>query len=575
MNNFDFANKRLDEAFRVLCSKLYLKAESQQLDRVIEAFAKRFYQCNPTTLLHSADIVYAVSYSLLLLNTDLHITSGKAKKMSRSSFVKNTMETVQELMFPSANSQKRRVNSFKSSESYEFRRRSLSVSAPFFQDDGFKHNKGDLNLYESANNTLFQKLESIKSTTIQKNSRKDQTICSLEDLGRPKKTWILDIEALLKEMYNSVKYRRIDSLVYNGKFFGCIKESKNMFRNEKKREFRKRRGHSVLAETSTEIHLFNSLPSDRRLTEPSIAFDKKLFQKYQQGIVMRKHVMESPDKKAKNRQWELCYILVKETEVVMYKAIEQTEPKEKKKRSMMFWNPPLSSSFSLKEMVANGTKKWLPDLNQPPLDTIPLNHCYATKVLAPGWNRKRLHVFRLETAEGALWMFESTDMFAIQAWVEAINFSAACITKSLTSEAIGNTDYGWGVDREYSESSNKSKVPFWHPPLPCMALSTLNLENQYEDLKTQIKEATSQLEMHRELRHCLEKKVVDRFENLRERGLILLSETNRATSILLIVKTISKLLKTGRRNFIMFPMSCLSLGVIVIPLNLELPLSFV
>ena len=42
----------------------------------------------------SIDIVHAVSYSLLLLNTDLHIAE-LSTHMSRSQFVRNTMSTIQ------------------------------------------------------------------------------------------------------------------------------------------------------------------------------------------------------------------------------------------------------------------------------------------------------------------------------------------------------------------------------------------------------------------------------------------------------------------------------------------------
>ena len=37
------------------------------------------------------DVVHAVVYSILLLNTDLHVAQGDHKKMSRSAFVRNTM----------------------------------------------------------------------------------------------------------------------------------------------------------------------------------------------------------------------------------------------------------------------------------------------------------------------------------------------------------------------------------------------------------------------------------------------------------------------------------------------------
>jgi hypothetical protein len=42
------------------------------------------------------DIVYAVVYSLLLLNTDLHVAQGSYTRMTRSAFVKNTMSTIRD-----------------------------------------------------------------------------------------------------------------------------------------------------------------------------------------------------------------------------------------------------------------------------------------------------------------------------------------------------------------------------------------------------------------------------------------------------------------------------------------------
>ncbi|KAI8339148.1 hypothetical protein BC941DRAFT_501440 [Chlamydoabsidia padenii] len=99
MDYFDFTNQPLDEAFRNLCAKLFFKAESQQMDRIIEAFAKKFWECNPIDLYHSADVVYAMAYSLLLLNTDLHGVQEHHQKMKKARFVKNTMDTISTLVF--------------------------------------------------------------------------------------------------------------------------------------------------------------------------------------------------------------------------------------------------------------------------------------------------------------------------------------------------------------------------------------------------------------------------------------------------------------------------------------------
>jgi len=39
---------------RKLCSKLFLKAEAQVIDRVLEVFARRYWSCNPDSLFGSS-----------------------------------------------------------------------------------------------------------------------------------------------------------------------------------------------------------------------------------------------------------------------------------------------------------------------------------------------------------------------------------------------------------------------------------------------------------------------------------------------------------------------------------------
>lgn len=40
------------------------------------------------------DVVYAVIYSIMLLNTDLHVAQGNYVRMTKQAFVKNTMSTI-------------------------------------------------------------------------------------------------------------------------------------------------------------------------------------------------------------------------------------------------------------------------------------------------------------------------------------------------------------------------------------------------------------------------------------------------------------------------------------------------
>jgi PH/SEC7 domain-containing protein len=99
---------------RHFCSKLYLKAETQQVDRILAEFSRRYWDCNPTSLYGSASeflipssidphdtstfsssgVVHSVAYSLLLLNTDLHVAKLNTR-MSRSQFVRNTLAAIQ------------------------------------------------------------------------------------------------------------------------------------------------------------------------------------------------------------------------------------------------------------------------------------------------------------------------------------------------------------------------------------------------------------------------------------------------------------------------------------------------
>ncbi|KAE8258228.1 hypothetical protein A4X13_0g1831 [Tilletia indica] len=93
--HFDFSNMRVDVAFRRLCDKLFLRAETQQVDRILSAFSQRYWECNPSSVYGSADIVHSVVFSLLLLNTDLHVADIQ-DRMTRQQFVRNTIAAIQE-----------------------------------------------------------------------------------------------------------------------------------------------------------------------------------------------------------------------------------------------------------------------------------------------------------------------------------------------------------------------------------------------------------------------------------------------------------------------------------------------
>ncbi|KAG8818004.1 hypothetical protein FRC18_000291 [Serendipita sp. 400] len=85
---FSFERDPLDIAIRRLLMDLSLPRETQQIDRVMEAFAARYAECNPG-LFSQPDQAYILAFSLIMLHTDAFNKSNK-NKMTKPGYVKNT-----------------------------------------------------------------------------------------------------------------------------------------------------------------------------------------------------------------------------------------------------------------------------------------------------------------------------------------------------------------------------------------------------------------------------------------------------------------------------------------------------
>lgn len=84
---FDFQSMNLDIALRVFLETFRLPGESQKIQRVVEAFAERYYEQSPD-ILANKDAALLLSYSLIMLNTDQHNAQVK-KKMTEDDFIRN------------------------------------------------------------------------------------------------------------------------------------------------------------------------------------------------------------------------------------------------------------------------------------------------------------------------------------------------------------------------------------------------------------------------------------------------------------------------------------------------------
>lgn len=84
---FDFQDMNLDTALRLFLETFRLPGEAQKIERVLEAFSERYYEQSPQ-ILANKDAAFVLSYSLIMLNTDLHNVQVK-KKMTEEDFIRN------------------------------------------------------------------------------------------------------------------------------------------------------------------------------------------------------------------------------------------------------------------------------------------------------------------------------------------------------------------------------------------------------------------------------------------------------------------------------------------------------
>lgn len=96
MQLFQWSTSILD-SLRSLTNKLFFKGESQHIDTVLQSFADSFVQHlgDPSPSKPGANAVYLISYSLILLNTDLHSSDGSRKKITRADYVKNSLHALE------------------------------------------------------------------------------------------------------------------------------------------------------------------------------------------------------------------------------------------------------------------------------------------------------------------------------------------------------------------------------------------------------------------------------------------------------------------------------------------------
>eukprot|EP00439_Symbiodinium_sp_Y106_P023468 s1926_g2.t2 len=87
VDGLDFKAQSLDGSLRHFLSYFRLPGEAQKIDRMMEKFAEKYCSDNPERFAN-ADCAFVLSFSLIMLQTDLH-NPGIKNKMTKDEFVKN------------------------------------------------------------------------------------------------------------------------------------------------------------------------------------------------------------------------------------------------------------------------------------------------------------------------------------------------------------------------------------------------------------------------------------------------------------------------------------------------------
>ncbi|KAK5617360.1 hypothetical protein CRENBAI_007247 [Crenichthys baileyi] len=84
---FNFSGMNIDQALRTFLTQFALMGETQERERVLAHFSRRYRQCNPESL-STEETVHTLTCAVMLLNTDLH-GNNVGKRMSCSQFISN------------------------------------------------------------------------------------------------------------------------------------------------------------------------------------------------------------------------------------------------------------------------------------------------------------------------------------------------------------------------------------------------------------------------------------------------------------------------------------------------------
>ncbi|CAF0837786.1 unnamed protein product [Adineta ricciae] len=131
----DFFSMDIVDALRRYLFTFILPGEAQKIDRIMEAFAQRYYECNPH-IYASAEVCYIVSFAIIMLNTSLHNKSARlgGGPLTYEKFVNSLNETVARNQMPDQTIVKNIYDNIKNNE-LKFPDEDVNSTMPVFGSD--------------------------------------------------------------------------------------------------------------------------------------------------------------------------------------------------------------------------------------------------------------------------------------------------------------------------------------------------------------------------------------------------------------------------------------------------------
>lgn len=348
MQYFDMRSLRLDQAFRDLCQKLHLKAESQEIDRILEGFSARYFECNPNTVFGTPGVVHTVTAAMLMLNTDLHIAE-LSKHMSRADFIRNAMRAIQESM-PDRDSTVDLTNN----DSGSLRGMDALSAA---QSSSSVRLRPAVNTQRTASGTLSPPVSELTSPSLQ-DLRSRASSTTINSSFTYSKAWEQDAEMALKDIYANVRSDRIllpisaptDSERQSTTALGGLsrlgalgkRQGKNspyntLFSSDSGQSptashpssigevmapalgFAGNLSHTVIKEHDDEAHSIHSQESSSSIEEMSLDELALLGAPWaKEGLLQRKVQVEAHGKKLQKKDWKQFFVVIQKGDLHMF-----------------------------------------------------------------------------------------------------------------------------------------------------------------------------------------------------------------------------------------------------------------